>query len=118
MKLIINLMFLLALNFTVSANCGIAMDSLAFKSYYNQVSRNNFDDAKLTEMEQALSKKCFSSEQIKQLLKLLAFEEDKLKLARKALAYVTDPENYTTVLSAFDFEASKAEIKKLMTEKK
>ena len=117
-KLVLNFLFFLVLSFNVNANCTNPIDSIAFKNFKNLVSKHDFDDAKMTEIEQSFGKKCYSSNQVKDLLGILSFEEDKLRMAKKAFAYVSDPVNYLVILSTFNFEASKTEIKQFIEPKK
>ncbi|MBN8821125.1 MULTISPECIES: DUF4476 domain-containing protein [unclassified Spirosoma] len=71
-----------------------------------------FDTDKPKILKAALAaKRCFSTDQILELLALFTFDSDKLPLAKYAYSYVTDRENYDQITDAFDFDTSKDELR-------
>lgn len=115
-KYLLSSLFLLIFLIGKSQKCGTPIDSTAFKTFKTTVSKHAFDDNKMNEIVQSLGTKCFSSEQVKSLLGILSFEEDKIKIAKKAFIRVSDPENYSVILSAFSFQTSKEEIRKYVAD--
>ncbi len=88
-----------------------------YSTAYNKIKKHDFDEAKKADIEVLLSSKCLTTNQISKLLKVLSFEVDKLYLAKKAYGNVTDPENFKSINSIFDFDDSKNELKKFIEEK-
>lgn len=52
----------------------------------------------------------FTSDQVKQMIQLFSFENNKLELAKLAYKKTVDPENYQCVFNTFYFSSSKAEL--------
>jgi hypothetical protein len=57
------------------------------------------------------AKRCFSTDQIMDLLSLFPFDSDKLLLAKYAYGYVIDRDNYDQVTDAFEFDKAKNELR-------
>lgn len=93
--------------------CTSPLSEASFQTEFEKVKSHDFDEAKKTAIE-ALFSKCLTSNQIKQLLQELSFEEDKLDLAKKAYKNVSDPSNFGVVKAVFDFDDSKKAIDELM----
>ncbi|WP_080055262.1 DUF4476 domain-containing protein [Spirosoma aerolatum] len=71
-----------------------------------------FDSEKPKILKAALAtKRCFSTDQILELLALFTFDSEKLPLAKYAYSYVTDRDNYDQITDAFDFDTSKDELR-------
>lgn len=110
--------FLIIFSFCISnfalageTRCSAPMDSTSFATYSNDVAAHDFDDAKIKSIKIELKSKCFSSAQVKLLLELLSFEEDKLAVAKLAYLKVSDPTNFESIFDIFEFDSSKKEIK-------
>ncbi|MGC9331921.1 MAG: DUF4476 domain-containing protein [Bacteroidales bacterium] len=56
-------------------------------------------------------KKCFTTEQIIRIIKNFKYENSRLNVTKYAYKYTKDPEHYDAVLSTFESEASKLELK-------
>lgn len=93
-----------------SAPCRYAMPAADFEQAKATVKDNSFDDTKLSTAQEVISTNCLSSAQILDLIKLFAFEETRLKVAKFAYGYCIDPNNYFKVSNAFKFEHSKQEL--------
>ena len=105
---------LTALSNKVNANidsCKTAIDSAGFANFKANIAQQDFDDAKITIISNSLKTKCYSCEQVKTLLELFSFEEDKIAIAKKAYGHVVDPKNFEIIYAVFEFESSKKEIK-------
>ena len=57
-----------------------------------------------------------STEQVAQLVKPLAFDDNKLALAKEAYSRVVDPQNYYLLLDSFTFLSEKEEFKNFLAE--
>ena len=112
-KLLFLLTLLLVLQVELHAECSSNLSKEAFKTALEEVHKLNFDAAKKKTIE-ALFEKCLTSIQVKDLLKELSFEEDKIDLAKKGFNYVSDPKNYGVLKEIFDFEESKDLIDELV----
>ena len=91
-----------------------AMSNAQLSQLKTLMQKEAFDDNKIGIAKQAISRNFISSNQVKDLLGLLTFEDKKLELAKYAYAYCTDPENYFILNDAFTFSASKQALNELM----
>lgn len=64
------------------------------------------------------AKKCFTSFQIKEIVKLLDFEDSRLDVAKYSYDYCQDKDNYLRVIESFDFDATKNELMNYIKSKK
>lgn len=92
-------------------SCKVAVDSTDFVAFQANISQQDFDDAKITIISNSLETKCFTCKQVKTLLELFSFEEDKITIGKKAYGHVFDPINFDLIYTVFEFESSKKEIK-------
>jgi hypothetical protein len=90
--------------------CRMAMNNADFTEAKNAISKNGFDETKLSTAKQIISGNCMSAAQINSILTLFGFEASKLDFAKYAYAYCVDPNNYFKVSNAFSFESSKTEL--------
>lgn len=82
-----------------------------FNRMKNNIKSKKFDDSKLTTAKDIVKSKCLKSVQIRDLMKLFSFEDDRLALAIYSYQYVNDKENYYEVYNAFDNEFTIDELK-------
>ncbi|MBP6732169.1 MAG: DUF4476 domain-containing protein [Chitinophagales bacterium] len=83
------------------------------------VKKQSFSSTQLALVKQILNaKKCFKCSQIKQLMPVFSFEDDKMELARFAYDYTVDKNNYYTLTDAFSFSSSKEELLNFINLKK
>jgi hypothetical protein len=91
--------------------CVVSSDEM--KDIKNTINNSSFDNSKLTVAKQAISaKKCFTVNQIKEILGLFDFESSKLELAKYAYDYCIDKSNYYLVNDLFSFSSSKDDLTK------
>jgi len=69
-----------------------------------------FGDDKMNVATQALTGKCVTVVQVKSIIKLFNFEDEKLAFAKYAYDYTQDKNNYYQVNSSFDFSSTKQEL--------
>ncbi|RYY86626.1 MAG: DUF4476 domain-containing protein [Chitinophagaceae bacterium] len=84
-----------------------AMNASSFTALLQQLRNENFDNTKMTIAKDALSSNRVSTVQIKQLMQLFSFDNDRLELAKAAYPRCTDKNNYFQLSDAFEFSSSK-----------
>ena len=62
-----------------------------------------------------LKNTAFTSEQIRIILETLSFDKNKLLIAKMAYATCIDQQNFYTVYDAFDFDSSRKELMKYIS---
>lgn len=86
--------------------CNSSATPADFNSVRGSINSKSFEDSKLTTAKQATRGKCFTSAQIRDIMKLFKFEESRLDYAKFAYDFVFDASNYYLVNEAFTFESS------------
>ena len=86
------------------------MSSSSFNSAKQTISKQSFDDTKLTTAKQILKTNCLSAAQIKEIMLLFSFEATRLELAKFANDRCVDKNNYFLLNDAFQFESSVEEL--------
>jgi Domain of unknown function (DUF4476) len=81
-----------------------------YESAKKSISEKDFEDTKLTMAKQIVKANCMSAEQIRGIMKLFTFENNKLDFAKYAYDYCTDKGNYFKVNDAFTFDHSSQEL--------
>ena len=84
----------------------MAMSSANFTNALNTLSKQSFDDTKLSTAKQIASSNCLTVKQIGQLASLITFEDTKLEFAKFAYDRCTDPANYFSLNNIFSFSSS------------
>jgi hypothetical protein len=97
-------------NSNYNSNCIYGMSSTDLNAAKNSINSTSFDDTKVTTFKQIVSSKCIITSQVKELLQLFSFEDNKLDMAKYAYSYVADPSNYYTINDIFTFDNSKSEL--------
>ncbi len=70
------------------------------------------ESKRLSEAKKIIKRKnCFTTEQIIRIIKAFEYENSRLNVAKYAYKYTKDQDNYDTVLSVFEADASKKELK-------
>lgn len=70
------------------------------------VENQSFSDGQKTVARQILRNNCVSVNQVKQLMELFSFDDDKVEIAQAAYPSVVDPQNYFQLNDAFSFSSS------------
>ncbi len=91
---------------TPPPSCGFGMSQNQFFSLKDIIARQSFDSSKLKIAKQAIQANGATSQQVFELMNLLVFESNKLKLAKFAYPFVVDKDNYFIVNNAFSFSSS------------
>lgn len=75
-----------------------------FRLLVRDIRQSSYDKDKLQVGKRIVEQNPLSSEQVRQMLSLLAYDAYRLKLAKHAYRYVADPENFHIVKSAFSYQ--------------
>lgn len=86
--------------------CPFPMSHHDFENAKRSISSKDFSDSKLKLAQQIIDSNCLLSSQVRQMMELFDFEDDKLTLAKYAFGYTLDYGNYYQVNDAFKFESS------------
>lgn len=84
----------------------LPMSSEDFNSAKSSVESKTFADSKMTVAKQIVDNNCFSADQVKQLMALFTYEEQKLDIAKYCYGKTNDKKNYYKVNDGFTFESS------------
>ena len=92
------------------------MPASEFDKFAKMYKKQSFDDDKLSFFRAQKNMLMLSTEQVAQLVKSLAFGDNKLALAKEAYSRVVDPQNYYLLLDSFTFLSEKEEFKNFLSE--
>lgn len=90
--------------------CTWPMNASDFNAAKNTIQETTFEDSKLSTAKTIASNNCLSTDQVVAICNLFTFEDNKLKFAKYAYKYTTDPKNYFKVVNVFTFDGSKKEL--------
>jgi hypothetical protein len=84
-----------------------AMNDQLFQTFFQTISKENFDTSRMPMAQQVIDQNYFTAEQVKQLLPLFSFESNKLEMAQRLYGRTIDPQNYFIIYDVFDFSSTK-----------
>jgi hypothetical protein len=85
----------------------------------NTIKKQNFSETMVALAHQIIvAKKCFTTNQIIQIIGVFPFAENKMDIAKFSWDYCTDKNNYYTLVDAFNFSGDKEELMKFINLKK
>lgn len=90
--------------------CGMPMSSTEFSDAKKSVESKSFEDTRMTMAKQIARDRCFSADQVKDMLGAFSFEDTRLEFAKFAYDRTHDIGNYYKVNDAFTFESSIEEL--------
>lgn len=94
-----------------AGGCVGGMSDADFATMKKSIQSKDFADTKMTVARQVVrSKSCISAAQVREVMGLFDFEDDKLVFAKFAYDYCVDKDNYFVVNDAFDFESTIEEL--------
>lgn len=93
---------------------GMGMHPAAFEHLRMQMLSNPFDGQKLRMAKREIAEHGVNSSQVAQLADLMAFESNKLDLAKFAYRFTTDPYNYHYVYNVFTFRSSVKDLERFI----
>jgi hypothetical protein len=86
------------------------MSNRDFDLVLQSIQREWFENNKMESARQIITTNYFTSEQVKEMIQLFNFENNKLELAKLAYKKTVDPENYRCVIEQLTFSSNKAEL--------
>ncbi len=95
---------------TTSCDAANAMSSSSFSAAKQTITKQSFDDTKLSTAKQIIKTNCLSSQQIKEIMLLFSFEETRLTLAKMSHERCIDKNNYFMINDSFTFDSSVEEL--------
>ncbi len=95
-----------------NGNSGVAMIGSDFTSLYQSIQQQFLPGERMNSISAAFSNTnyYFTSAQAKQLIQLIAFENNKLQLAKLSYRSITDRNNFTQLYDLFSNQSSKDEL--------
>lgn len=100
---------------SVEIRCAVSNEEML--EIVNSIKNQSFDNTQLTMAKQIVNaKKCFTTDQIKQLVDIFSFESTKLEMAKYCYNYCIDRSNYYRINSSFNFSTSAEELSKFVSE--
>ncbi|RYY65983.1 MAG: DUF4476 domain-containing protein [Chitinophagaceae bacterium] len=94
------------------------MNERNFEQLKQTIRRESFDDSKLSIAKTAVRDQAVSTTQVRELLSLFSFEQNKLDLAKYCYSYTTDHTNYYQVANSFGYSSSKQELMRYIEQNK
>ncbi len=88
------------------------MNDREFDNVLKQIDKEWLESNKLKSALQILKNNTISAAQVKEMLLLFSFENNKLELAKQAYASTVDKNNYDLVFDVFSFNNSKSELER------
>ena len=86
------------------------MNERSFDQLKQTIRRESFDDTKLSIAKTVIRDQSVSTAQVRELLGLFNFEQNRLDIAKYCYQYTTDYNNYYLVANSFAFSSSKQEL--------
>lgn len=86
--------------------CTVAMSSSDFNVAKASVNKQSFSDSKMKTAKQFTKANCLSVNQIKEIMNLFSFDDDKLEYAKYAYDYCVDKNKYFMLAEEFSFSSS------------
>lgn len=91
------------------ANCEV-MHPQAHAALVNAIIASPFDNSRLSMAKAALTYNVMSTRQVRDLMRQLTFDRNKLDLAKFALDHCVDPQNYYLLANEFTFDSYAKEL--------
>jgi hypothetical protein len=86
------------------------MSDNSFAMAKETIRKESFDNTRMTVAQQIADNNYFTTAQVKELVKLFAFEDRKLDFAKYAYARTLDRNNYFTINEVFSFSRTKEDL--------
>lgn len=98
--------------------CASPMSDTDFTSLKESVVSQSSDDNKLIAANALMDKNCFTTAQVKEIMKLFSTDESRLDFGKKAYAYTSDLDNYSQLKDTFSADEKKKEFNAFVKEQK
>jgi hypothetical protein len=95
---------------TATTGCSTAASATDFQSAKASIQAKPFSDTKMILAKQIIKNNCFSVVQVKELMGLFTYEEEKVEIAKLCYMKTVDYTNYSQVNDAFTFSGSTDEL--------
>ena len=86
------------------------MNGRSFEQFRETLKNESFDNTRTVIAKQTIATNYFSTAQVKEIVQLFSFENNKLDIAKYSYKYTVDKNNYFMLNDAFSFSGSKEEI--------
>lgn len=86
--------------------CTVAMSSSDFSAAKASVNKQSFSDSKMKTAKQFTKANCLTVNQIKEIMNLFSFDDDKLEYAKYAYDFCVDKNKYFMLAEEFSFSSS------------
>lgn len=87
-----------------------AMSETTFTQLLESLRKEAFESTRLTLAKQTVEKNYFTTSQVKRMVQLFAFENNKLDMAKYMYRLTVDRENYFQLYDVFSFSSSKEDL--------
>ncbi|HEX6431469.1 MAG TPA: DUF4476 domain-containing protein [Niastella sp.] len=81
-----------------------------FNAFIETIRRESFDDSRMTIAKSIIDQNYFTTAQVRQLVTLFSFENNKVEIAKYMYGKTLDRKNYFVIYNAFTFSKSKEEL--------
>jgi hypothetical protein len=99
-----------------SMQCKGPIDASKFETIYSKIKATTYENEKVTISKKLLVDVCLSSVQIKKISELFTHDREKLELMKSAFNVLTDKENAKTLADEFQFNGTKDEFLKYISQ--
>lgn len=96
--------------YTGPVGCPVPMAPNEFHEIRASISSKTFEDTRMTIAKQVINDRCIIASQVKEIMLLFTFEDNRLEFAKYAYDKTYDVGNYYKVNDAFTFESSTDEL--------
>lgn len=90
------------------------MNDQLFKTFYNNLKKEPFEDDRMALLNTALANSDFTSAQCLQVTKLYTFDDDRMTIMKKMYPRIVDKEAFFTVIATLTFSSNKDEMNKFV----
>ena len=90
------------------------MNDQLFKTFYNNLKKEPFEDDRMALLNTALANSDFTSAQCLQVTKLYTFDDDRMAIMKKMYPRIVDKEAFFTVIATLTFSSNKDEMNKFV----
>ena len=87
-----------------------SMNAQVFEQFKQSLRKDFFDEKKLSSAKTVIGVNWFTSSQVKEIVQLFTFENNKLEIAKYAYKYTVDKGNYFLINDVFTFNSNKEEL--------
>ncbi len=104
--------------YTGPIGCPVPLSTEEFDDLKSTISSKTFEDTRMTIAKQVLNDRCLITSQVKDIMILFTFEDNRLQFAKFAYERTYDVGNYYKVNNAFTFENSMDELNEYIDSRK